>query len=197
MHPYDRISTFLEFIFDAEKKWEEEQVKEKRLRERVNRIKYRELLREKIACGDVGYKTKWRDFITDFRSDKALLAMMDPSQPGTSAHEIFEHFMEEVREKHKLIKGLIKHHFKKKGFKMSESTARTEFFMKLEDLEEFFTLPEHIKGYFFHYFLMKIKSKKDTKQTSAKKSAKKERKVIFKIFEHLQVKGELKNKYSI
>lgn len=89
MHPYDRISTFLEFIFDAEKKWEEEQVKEKRLRERVNRIKYRELLREKIACGDVGYKTKWRDFITDFRNDKALLAMMDSSQPGTSAHEIF------------------------------------------------------------------------------------------------------------
>ena len=48
LHPYDRISTFLEYIFDAEKKWEEEQVKEKRLRERVNRMKYREFLREKI-----------------------------------------------------------------------------------------------------------------------------------------------------
>ena len=80
---------------------------------------------------------------------------------------------------------------------MSESTPRTDFFLKLEDMEEFHSLPEHIKGYFFHYFLMKIRSKKETKQTSAKKSAKKERKVIFKIFEHLQIKGELKNKYSI
>jgi hypothetical protein len=51
LHPYDRITTFLEYIFDAEKKWEEEQVKEKRLRERVNRISYRELLREKITTG--------------------------------------------------------------------------------------------------------------------------------------------------
>ena len=44
---------------------------------------------------------------------------------------------------------------------------------------------------------MKIRSKKESRQTSAKKSAKKERKVIFKIFEHLQMKGELKNKYGI
>jgi hypothetical protein len=44
---------------------------------------------------------------------------------------------------------------------------------------------------------MKIKSKKESKQASAKKSSKKERKVIFKIFEQLQTKGELKNKYSI
>ena len=36
--------------------------------------------------------------------------------------------MDEVREKHKLIKGLIKHHFKKKGFKMSESASKSEFF---------------------------------------------------------------------
>jgi hypothetical protein len=67
----------------------------------------------------------------------------------------------------------------------------------LKDLPEFLTLPHHIKGYFYHYFLMKIKSKKESKQASAKKSSKKERKVIFKIFEHLQDKGELKNKYSI
>jgi hypothetical protein len=44
---------------------------------------------------------------------------------------------------------------------------------------------------------MKIKSKKESKLASAKKSSKKERKVIFKIFDSLQVKGELKNKYSI
>ena len=44
---------------------------------------------------------------------------------------------------------------------------------------------------------MKIRSKKESRHVSSKKSSKKQRKVIFKIFEHLQVKGELKNKYSI
>ena len=86
LHPYERISTFLEYIFDAEKRWEEEQVKEKRLREKVNRMKYRDLLREKIAIGEVGYKTRWRDFLIDNRNDKAVQAMFDPSQGGCSAH---------------------------------------------------------------------------------------------------------------
>lgn len=44
---------------------------------------------------------------------------------------------------------------------------------------------------------MKIKSKKESKLASAKKSSKKERKIIFKIFKHLQLKDLLKNKYSI
>lgn len=68
MHPYDRISTFLDYIFECEKLWEEEQAKERRLRERVNRINYRDLLKEKISLGDLGYKSKWRDFLGDFRN---------------------------------------------------------------------------------------------------------------------------------
>ena len=49
-------------------------------------MKYRELIREKIAIGEVGYKTRWRDFLTDNRSDKAFQAMFDPSQGGSSPH---------------------------------------------------------------------------------------------------------------
>lgn len=80
-------------------------------------------MREKIASGELGYKSRWRDFVTEFRNESCLLGMMDPSQQGTSAHEIFEHFMEDVREKHKLIKSLIKHHFKKISYKMTETTG--------------------------------------------------------------------------
>ena len=53
------------------------------------------MLKEKLILGDLGYKTKWKDFITEFRTDKRLLNMMD--QQGTSAHEMFEFFMWEVR----------------------------------------------------------------------------------------------------
>lgn len=120
LHPYDRISAFTDYIFEAEKKNEEEVAKERRLRERVNRIAFRTLLREKLLSGELTYKSKWKDFLLEFRYDQRLLNMFDPSQPGTSAHEMFEHFMYEVREKHKLIKGSIKHHFKKIGFKMTE-----------------------------------------------------------------------------
>jgi hypothetical protein len=77
------------------------------------------MLRERLTSGDISYKSKWRDFISDFRNDKTLLNMMDSSQQGTTAHEIFEHFMDDVRERHKVIKGLIKNYFKKSGYKMS------------------------------------------------------------------------------
>ena len=40
-------------------------------------------------------------------------------------------------------------------------------------MEEFVQLAAHLQSYFYHYFLMKIKSKKDNKQASAKKSSKK------------------------
>jgi ferritin len=90
------------------------------LRERVNRIAFRTLLRERLLAGELTHKTKWKDFLIENRADVRLLNMMDPSQPGTSAHELFEHFMGELGEKHKVIKGLIKHQFKKVGFKMTE-----------------------------------------------------------------------------
>jgi hypothetical protein len=44
------------------------------------------MLREKLLEGELAYKTKWKDFIIEFRSDIRLLNMMDPNQPGTSAH---------------------------------------------------------------------------------------------------------------
>lgn len=63
--------------------------KEKRLRERVNRIAFRTLLREKLLSEEVNHKTKWKDFLMDSRADARLLNMLDPGQPGTSAHELF------------------------------------------------------------------------------------------------------------
>ncbi len=86
--------------------------------------------------------------------------MMDTNQPGSSAHEIFEHFMYEVREKHKIIKGLIKHHFKKISFKMTEETSREEFRSRVENLAEYTQLKDYLQDYFHKYFQQKIKSKK-------------------------------------
>jgi hypothetical protein len=48
----------------VEKKHEEELQKQKRLRERYNRINFRTLLKDKLLSGEIGYKTKWRQFVT-------------------------------------------------------------------------------------------------------------------------------------
>jgi pre-mRNA-processing factor 40 len=76
LHPYDRISTFIDYILEAEKKHEEEVAKERRLRERVNRIAFRTLLRDKLLAGELNYKMRWREFCTEFRAEKTLLGML-------------------------------------------------------------------------------------------------------------------------
>ncbi len=88
--------------------------------ERENRVNFRKMLRDKLSSGEINYKIKWRNFVRDYKDDPILLAMMDPQQPGTSAHEIFEHVLDQIRSNHKEIKSEIKHHFKKKAFKMNE-----------------------------------------------------------------------------
>jgi hypothetical protein len=70
---------------------------------------------------------------------------MDPSQPGTSPHELFEHFMADLREKHRVIKGLIKHHFKKVGFKMTEETTALDFRSRAEAVPEYTQLREYLQ----------------------------------------------------
>ena len=44
---------------------------------------------------------------------------MDPQQQGSPAQEIFENFIYDIRNNHKLLKNEIKQHFKKKQFKMT------------------------------------------------------------------------------
>lgn len=68
--------------------------------------------------------------------------------------------MYDIREKHKLIKGLIKHHFKKVGFKMTEETTAEEFKNRAEPVPEYSQLRDYLQDYFHKYFQSKIKSKK-------------------------------------
>ena len=104
LHPLDRINTFTAFIIETEKKHGEDEVKEKRLREKTNRINFRRLVKEKLISGAISYKTKWKQFCKECKSEEDLLNMMDSSQHGTSAHEIFQVFMYNIRENHKLFK---------------------------------------------------------------------------------------------
>lgn len=86
LHPYDRISVFVEYILEAERKHEEEEIQEKRLKERSNRVNFRNLLKDKLLSGEITYKSNWRTFVVDNKDEKSLLNMMDQQQQGTTAH---------------------------------------------------------------------------------------------------------------
>jgi hypothetical protein len=49
-----------------------------------------------LLDGSISYKTHWKNFVNQFKEDKNLINMMDPQQ-GSSAHEIFENFMLDIR----------------------------------------------------------------------------------------------------
>lgn len=60
--------------------------------------------------------------------------MMDPEHKGSTAHEIFQNFMDGIKRNHKLFKSEIKSHFKKINFRMTEQTPFYQFATKLSDL---------------------------------------------------------------
>ncbi len=81
--------------------------------------------------------------------------------------------MYKIKECHKVMKNLIKAHFKTINFKMAEETAIEEFYLKLTDLADFVALPEDLKQYCYYYFQGKIKTKNKNKHLSVKKAQKK------------------------
>lgn len=78
LHVYDRISTFIDYIMEAEKKADEARVKDKRIRERSNRLNFRNLLKAKLVSGELTHKHKWKRFVSENKASAALLEMLDP-----------------------------------------------------------------------------------------------------------------------
>lgn len=71
---------------EAEERNQEREKKEKRMKERTDRMEFRNMIRSKLFTGEISYKTKWRTFIKDNKDDVRLLNMMDPEHKGSSPH---------------------------------------------------------------------------------------------------------------
>jgi pre-mRNA-processing factor 40 len=73
---------------DLEKTDIEEKKKQRRRTERVNREKFRDLLKSKIAENELTHKTKWKNFVQTIKDKSEFTSMV--GQNGSAPHELFE-----------------------------------------------------------------------------------------------------------
>lgn len=86
LNELDRINTFTKYIMEAEERHQANEIKEKKMKERTSREDFRVMIKQKLFNGEIGYKTKWKSFVKEYKDDNRLLNMMDPEYRGSSAH---------------------------------------------------------------------------------------------------------------
>lgn len=103
-------------MYELEKVENDERRKNKRKTERLNRENFRELLRAKIALGEINHKTKWKNFVQTIKDSPEFLNLL--GQTGSLPHELFEDQQDLLIENHKSMKAEIKQHIKQSGMKV-------------------------------------------------------------------------------
>ncbi|EAR84054.2 FF domain protein (macronuclear) [Tetrahymena thermophila SB210] len=168
---FDKIYIFSDIIQDLQKSENDERRKNKRRNERINREKFRELLKQKIAYGEINHKTKWKNFVQTIKDAPEFLNMLD--QPGSAPHELFEDQQDLLIDNHKAMKAEIKQHIKQSGMKVVADITFQEFIEKMKLLSVFDTLEDYLKNFYYHYFIQKAKLKEKETQKKHKKAQRK------------------------
>ncbi|KAL4477091.1 hypothetical protein ABPG72_015404 [Tetrahymena utriculariae] len=168
---FEKIYIFSDIIQDLQKSENDERRKNKRRNERINREKFRELLKQKIAYGEINHKTKWKNFVQTIKDAPEFLNMLD--QPGSAPHELFEDQQDLLIDNHKAMKAEIKQHIKQSGMKVVADITYREFIEKMKLLSVFDTLEEYLKNFYYHYFIQKAKLKEKETQKKHKKAQRK------------------------
>jgi len=58
----------VEYVLEAEKKHQEEIVKDKKIKERMNRVNFRNFIKRLLCSAEISYKTKWRVFVKEYKN---------------------------------------------------------------------------------------------------------------------------------
>lgn len=69
----------------------------------------------------IDHKTKWKHFIYQIKDDQRVLNMM--GQGGSTPHELFEDFLDDLRNSHKDMKENLKALLKRLDFNIESVTT--------------------------------------------------------------------------
>jgi hypothetical protein len=123
--------------------------------ERRNRENFRDLLIEKIYSNELGHKTKYKNFVKLIQGDDRLLNLL--GQNGSTPYELFQDQVELLCEYHSTLMTNLKRHLRQNNIRFEKDTSFQEFCEKLQQLENFASLEELLKRFFYNLFINKMK----------------------------------------
>merc|ERR1712194_940115 len=166
----EALTSWEEWVTESEKKEVEVKGKAKFRHERLTRDGFRDLMRDCLKEGELKLTSVWKDFAKTATKEDRYLAMIGMS--GSTPHELFDDFLEELNDKYKDDRAKIKKFAKAAGVVVTSNSTYEEFHEKLKGEKEHLEMPkEHRVGVFDSLF-----SKAKEQDENAEKNAKKNRK---------------------
>jgi len=166
----EALTSWEEWVLDREAKEVEAKGTAKFRHERAARDAFRELMREANVEGKLAIGASWRDFVKTCEGESRYLNMIGIS--GSTPHDLFEDFSEELDEKYKEDRAKVKKLAKAKGLVVSSASTIDWFSEELKDEDGFLAIPEAHRSMVFDSLLAKAKEQDEDMEKSAKKNRK-------------------------
>jgi len=170
MSKLEALTSWEEWVAETEKKEVETRTTTKFRHERKKRDAFRALLKEHNEAGKLKSTTTWADFVPSVKSEDAYLSML--GQPGSTPHDIFDDFLEELAEKYKEDRAKIKKWAKAQGMTINSASTFFWFEDQLKKEEGYGQIPEETRRGVFDSLLAKAKEQDEDAERAAKKNRK-------------------------
>jgi len=131
---------------------------------------FRDLIGTRHYDGDIAMDSTWRSFAKEIVDDdryKKMVGML-----GSTPHDLFDDFIEELNDKYKYDRAVIKKLAKAKGLVITSSSTYDWFRDELKDEDGFAAIPAKTKKMTFESLIGKAKEQDEDVEKNAKKNRK-------------------------
>ncbi|CAK8991092.1 unnamed protein product [Durusdinium trenchii] len=167
----EALTSWEEWVLDTEKAELKEKTKTKYRSERKNRDAFRDLLRQHGDEGKITSNTFWGDYAEKVVKDSRYVALI--AQPGSTPHDLFDDYQEELQDKYSQDKNKLKKLAKSKGLVITASSTWEWFNGELKDESIFNEIPKDHRKSMFESLVVKAKEAEEDAEKVAKKNRKK------------------------
>jgi len=166
----EALTSWEEWIGETEKKEIDAKSKEKFRQERLARDAFRDLLGTYHYDGKIKMDTHWRQIAKLVVDDSRYIKMVGTS--GSTPHDLFDDFIEELGEKYKADRAQIKKWAKARGLVITSSSTFDWFKGELKDEDGFAAMNDENKKMVFESLIGKAREQDEDVEKNAKKNRK-------------------------
>lgn len=166
----EALTSWEEWVEEEEKKKMETLTKGKFRQERQARDEFRDLLRKHHAKGKLKMDSTWRECIKLVSEAAQYTSLIGTS--GSTPHDLFDDFLEELNEKYKEDRAKIKKWAKAKGLLITSTSTWESFHEALKAEEGYMEIPEEHRKEVFQSLVVKAKEQDEDVEKNAKKNRK-------------------------
>merc|ERR1712136_5055 len=166
----ESLTSWEEWVQATERKEVEQRTRSRYRSERLARDGFRSLLKEHHAQGKLQLNSIWREFVQTISDEPRYTNLV--CNPGSTPHDVFDDFVEELGEKYKQDRAQIKKMAKASGLVVTSSSTYEWFCDQLSREDGFGSIVELHKKMVFESLAQKAREQDEDAERNAKRNRK-------------------------